>query len=134
MSQFLDVVLAFDSNLLATDIFNGQDTGKFKIKAVLDAAGAAELENAGVVLKEYQGNPQRTFSSKFPVPIYGPEGNETIELDSELPYGSKVRVLFKLGAPHPSYGTATYISAIRVLEIAQPSEGGGVTPDAVDGF
>ena len=134
MNQFLDVTLAFNSNLLATDVFNGQDTGKYKIKAVLDAAGAAELENAGVKLTDYQGKAQRTFSSKFPVAIFGPEGNDPLELTEELPYGSKVRVLFKLGAPHPQYGVATYMSAVRVLEIAEPSEGGGVTPDAVDGF
>ena len=134
MSQFLDVTLAFNSNLLATDVYNGQDTGKYKVKAVLDAAGAAELENAGVKLTDYQGKSQRTFSSKFPVAIFGPEGNEPLELTEELPYGSKVRVLFKLGAPHPQYGVATYMSALRVLEIAEPSEGGGVTPDAVDGF
>jgi len=134
MNDFLDVTLAFNSNLLTTDVFNGQDTGKYKVKAVLDAAGAEALENAGVKLTDYQGKAQRTFSSKFPVAIYGTESDDPIELTEELPYGSKVRVLFKLGAPHPQYGVATYMSAIRVLEIAQPSEGGGVTPDAVDGF
>tara|TARA_R110002012_G_scaffold156209_1_gene317066 strand:+ start:1264 stop:1725 length:462 start_codon:yes stop_codon:yes gene_type:complete len=133
-NTFLDVTLAFDSNLLATDVFNGTDTGKFKIKAVLDAAGAAELENAGVKLTDYQGNAQRTFSSKFPVAIFGPEGDEPMEITEELPYGSKVRVLFKLGAPHPSYGVATYMSAIRVLEIAERTEGGAVAPDSIAGF
>jgi hypothetical protein len=40
-------------------------------------------------------------------------------IDKYIPYGSKVRVLWEPGKPHPTHGVAPYFKKIKVLEMAQ---------------
>jgi hypothetical protein len=53
-SNYTNGVAAF-VNLLETDKYNGQDTGKYSITLTMDEEEATELENMGIKLKEYQG-------------------------------------------------------------------------------
>ena len=50
-SNYTNGVAAF-VNLLETDKYNGQDTGKYSITLTMDEEEATELENMGIKLKE----------------------------------------------------------------------------------
>ena len=54
--------------------------------------------------------------------MFDAEGNE---FNGRLTRGSKVRVKYAEGKPHPVHGTSTYLSAIKVVELAEATEGGG---------
>jgi hypothetical protein len=118
-SNYTNGIAAF-VNLLETDKYNGQDTGKFSITLTMDEDEATVLENMGIKLKEYQGKAQRKFSTKYQVPVYDPEGNEIDTAD--LRYGSKVRLKWAEGRPHPVHGVSTYLSAVKVIEFAEKAE------------
>jgi hypothetical protein len=81
-----------------------------------------EFIDKGVKLREYEGTPQRKFSTKYEVPMFDADGNE---FSGRLTRGSKVRVKYAEGKPHPVHGTSTYLSAIKVIELAEATEGGG---------
>ena len=92
-------VVAF-SNLAETEKFNGQDTGKYSIVLTLEQEEADKLSDAGIIVKEYKNQPQRKFVTKFPnFPVMDTEGDT---IDKYIPYGSKVRVLWEPGKPHPT--------------------------------
>ena len=108
-------VVAF-SNLSETEKYNGQDTGKFSIVLTLEEDEAGKLSDAGVNVKEYKNQPQRKFVTKFPdFPVMDAEGEV---IAKHIPYGSKVRVLWEPGKPHPTHGVAPYFKKIKVLELA----------------
>ena len=119
MANYTNGIAAF-VNLLETDKYNGQDTGKFSITLTMDNDEAVALENMGIKLKEYQGKAQRKFSTKYQVPVYDPEGTEIKAAD--LKYGSKVRLKWAEGRPHPVHGVSTYLSAVKVIEFAEKAE------------
>ncbi len=77
---------------------------------------AASLSAQGVKIKDYQGNKQRKFKSKYNIGMYDAEGNP---YTGEVPYNSKVRLKYKLGQQHPVHGTSTYLEAVKVLEEAE---------------
>ena len=108
--------VAFES-LWETDTYLGQDTGKYNIVLTLGEAEASKLTDLGVNVKEYEGNGQRKFTSKFPIKVIDADDQP---FKGPLPRGSEVRVLFNTGDPHPQYGTPTYANAVRVLEVAEP--------------
>jgi hypothetical protein len=109
-------VVAF-SNLSETEKYNGQDTGKFSIVLTLEDEEAEKLSDAGIVVKEYKNQPQRKFVTKFPdFPVMDAEGDT---IAKHVPYGSKVRVLWEPGKPHPTHGVAPYFKKIKVLEMAE---------------
>lgn len=81
---------------------------------------ASSLASRGVKIKDYQGNKQRKFKSKFDVKRFDAEGNR---YNGEVPYNSKVRLRFVLGDAHPVHGVATYLDAVKVLEEAEMTEG-----------
>jgi hypothetical protein len=81
-----------------------------------DAAG---LASQGVKIKDYEGNKQRKFKSKFDVSLYTAEGDK---YTGEVPYNSRVRLKFKTGPAHPVHGTPTYLEAVKVLEEAEIQE------------
>jgi hypothetical protein len=120
-AQMIEGVVAF-SNLTKHDVFRGKDTGNFTLTVALDPASASTLEDNGVKVGDYQGTPQRKFKSQYKVDLLPAEGKEPMEL-RELPYGTKVRVLFVYGNKHPEHGVPTYMNKIRVLEM-----GGTETP------
>ena len=105
-------------NLSETERFNGQDTGKFSIVINMDPDEAAKVEAAGIKVKEYKNQPQRKFASKFDVQVVDAEGDQ---ISKNVPYGSKVRVMWEAGEPHPTYGTTAYLKKVKVLEMAEHS-------------
>ena len=118
-AHVLEGVLNF-SKLTEHDVYMGQDTGSYSVTVTLSEEDANTLSAQGVKIKDYQGNKQRKFKSKFDVAVMDAEGNE---YSGEVPYNSKVRLKYKLGKPHPVHGVSTYLEAIKVLEEAEMAEG-----------
>ena len=112
-------VVAF-SNLSDTERYNGQDTGKYSIVITMEQDEADKLTAEGVNVKEYKNQPQRKFVTKFPqFSVLDVDGNP---VPKEIPYGSKVKILWQGGKPHPTYGVAPYFKKIKVLEYADNME------------
>ena len=110
------------ANLDEHEEYQGQSTGKYSLVLSLEPEDADKLASKGVKLREYEGTAQRKFSTKYEVPMFDAEGNE---FNGRLTRGSKVRVKYAEGKPHPVHGTSTYLSAIKVVELAEPVVGGG---------
>jgi len=107
------------ANLDEHEMYQGQSTGKYSVVLTLDEANAAMLEGSGVKLRDYEGNKQRKFSSKF--------GIDVVDLDGEpckerITRGSLVRVQYTLGQEHPVHGVSPYLDKIRVLELASSND------------
>ena len=117
----IEGTIAF-AELETTEVYNGQDTGKYSVVLSLDDSDAAQLADMGVKLREYEGVKQRKFSSKFDVPVYDAEG---VEFDGRVTRGSKVRIQYKEGNAHPVHGTGTYLEKLKVLELAEYEGSGG---------
>ena len=118
-AHVLEGVLNF-SKLTEHDVYMGQDTGAYSVTVTMSEEDANTLSAQGVKIKDYQGNKQRKFKSKFDVAVLDAEGNK---YSGEVPYNSKVRLKYKLGKPHPVHGVSTYLEAIKVLEEAEMAEG-----------
>lgn len=108
-------VVAF-SNVDQMEVFDGQSTGRYSLVIQLDDVDASKLSDMGVNVKDYKGTAQRKFASKFKVDVLDMD-NEPVQ--GEVPYGSKVRVLWKAGDPHPQHGVGTYLNKVRVVEFAE---------------
>ena len=119
VAQVIEGILNF-SKLTETDVYNGQDTGKYSVTITMSEDDASALSAQDVKIKDYQGNKQRKFTSKFDVLVMDIDGNK---YSGEVPYNSKVRLKYKTGNPHPVHGTPTYLEAIKVLEEAEMLEG-----------
>lgn len=104
------------SRITQHDVFNGQDTGAYSMTITMDEDTASTLAASGVKIKDYQGNKQRKFKSKYDVRTIDAEGNPYM---GEVPYNSKVRLKYKLGDAHPVHGVSTYLEAVKVLELAE---------------
>jgi len=83
----------------------------------LDDDEAKKLEKMGVNLKEYKNQKQRKFKTTYDN-FTVVDVNDDI-VSKNIPYGSKVRVLWKDGDKHPQFGTPTYLQKIRVLEYSE---------------
>lgn len=114
-SQVIEGIVNF-SNVTKHDVYNGQDTGAYSMTVTVSEDDAATLSAQGVKIKDYQGNKQRKFKSKYNIGMYDAEGNP---YTGEVPYNSKVRLKYKLGQQHPVHGTSTYLEAVKVLEEAE---------------
>ena len=68
-SQVIEGVVNF-SHVTQHDVFNGQDTGMFSITITMSEDDAAALAAQGVKIKEYEGNKQRKFKSKYTIGMY----------------------------------------------------------------
>ena len=108
------------SNLTQHDVFNGQDTGQYSMTITMSEDDAASLSAQGVKIKDYEGNKQRKFKSRYEIKRFDSEGNP---YTGEVPYNSKVRLKFKLGPAHPVHGVSTYLEAVKVLEEAEVMAG-----------
>jgi len=115
MTNVIEGVVNF-SNVTKHDVFNGQDTGAFSMTITMSEDDATTLAAQGVKIKDYQGNKQRKFKSKYDIKLFDAEGNP---YNGEVPYNSKVRLKFKLGNAHPVHGVTTYLEAVKVLEEAE---------------
>jgi hypothetical protein len=122
VSQVIEGVVNF-SNVTKTDVYNGQDTGMFSMTITMSEDDAANLAAQGVKIKDYEGNKQRKFKSKYAIGLYTAEGDV---YNGEVPFNSRVRLKYKTGPAHPVHGTPVYLEAVKVLEEAEPSA------DAVD--
>ena len=116
-AEVLEGLVAFE-NLTEHEMYNGQSTGKFSVVLSLEEPQAVDLESRGVKLREYEGVKQRKFASKFEVGIVNADGTP---FQGRVPRGSKVRLLWQEGAPHPVHGTSTYLNKVKVLEVAEQS-------------
>lgn len=119
MSNVAIGTVAFES-LRQTDVFNGQDTGKYNVTITLDEDSADELVDAGVKLREYEGNKQRKFASKYLVDVFDNTGGR---FDGQVTRGSKVKVKYSLGKPHPVHGVSPYLVAVKIMELAEDTGG-----------
>lgn len=118
MSEVITGTVAF-SNVTKTDVYNGQDTGKYTLTLVLDGESNTKLEELGVRIKDYEGKPQRKFSSKYKPFVTDDEG---FPYDREIPYGSTVKVLTAIQGDHPQWGPSTYLNKVKVIEEAERSD------------
>ena len=109
-------IVAF-SNLATTESYQGQDTGKYSIVLNMEEVSVAELEGEGVHVKRYKDMPQRKFVTKFAgFEVVDNEGEPT---SKDIGFGSKVRIQWQPGKPHPVHGVAPYLQKIRVIEAAE---------------
>ena len=116
-AEVLEGLVAFE-NLTEHEMYNGQSTGKFSVVLSLEEPQAVDLDARGVKLREYEGVKQRKFASKFEVGIVNADGTP---FQGRVPRGSKVRILWQEGSPHPVHGTSTYLNKVKVLEVAEQS-------------
>ena len=107
--------IAFGS-LKEHDVYNGKSTGKYMIKLALEEIEAEQLRRMDVKVTDYEGVAQRKFSTNYEVDVLDKD-NEPYK--GPLPRGSRVRVLWASGPPHPEHGTPTYMEKVRVLEVAE---------------
>lgn len=112
---FVEGVVAF-SNLKEHEFYEGKSTGRYSLVVTLSDAEASKLSDRGVKVKQYDGKNQRKFASQYNVGVIDAEN---APVSTEIPYGSKVRVLFTTGNPHPVHGTPTYLDKVRVIEMAE---------------
>ena len=108
-------VVAF-SNLTEHELYDGQSTGRYSLVITMEPNEASKLADMGVKIKEYDGKEQRKFASKYHVGVVDVDDRP---VTGEIPYGSKVRVLWKDGIPHPQHGVGTYLNKVRVIEFAE---------------
>lgn len=107
--------VAFE-NLTEYEVYDGKSTGKYSLTLLLDDDEGKALKEKGVKTKEYEGSPQRKFSSKFPVAVYNVDDSP---FEGRVTRGSTVRIQWTEGKPHPVYGTSTYLNKVRVLELSE---------------
>jgi len=117
-------IVAF-CNLTEHEMYNGKTTGRYSIVIGMDEQEGSKLSDKGVKVKDYEGTAQRPFRSKFKVDVVDLEGEP---VQGEIPYGSKVRLLWADGPADPSHGVPTYLNKVRVVEFAEGG-GGGEIPE-----
>jgi hypothetical protein len=108
------------SKLTEHDVYNGQDTGAYSLTITMSEDDASTLAANGVKIKDYQGNKQRKFKSKYDIKVFDADGNP---YNGEVPYNSTVRLKYKMGPAHPVHGVSTYLEAVKVLEEAEMAVG-----------
>lgn len=118
-SQVIEGTVNF-SNVTQHDVYNGQSTGAYSITITMSEDDANALSSNGVKIKDYEGNKQRKFKSKYDIALFDADGNK---YSGEVPYNSRVRLKYKTGPAHPVHGTPTYLEAVKVLEEADAPEG-----------
>lgn len=116
-------IVAF-CNLSEHEEYKGKTTGRYSIVVTMDESEAQKLHDLGVKVREYDGKPQRKFSSKYDVVVVDMQNEPTTK---DIPYGSEVRLLWSDGPAHSEHGTPTYLNRVRVVSLAETS--GGETPD-----
>lgn len=110
-------VVAF-SNLTEHDVYQGKSTGRYSLTLTMTPDEASKLAAKGVNVKEYKGTPQRKFATTYRTKVVDIDDHP---IDGEVPYGSTVRVLWSTGPEHPQHGSPTYLNAVRVVEMAEPT-------------
>jgi hypothetical protein len=111
----------FQTHLTQHDVYQGQSTGKYSIQIQLEGTVASKLTKAGVIIKEYDGEPIRKFTSRYDVPVHI---SDTETWDKELPSGTKVRLEY-ITKKHPTAGEVPYVKRVLVLEMGEGGSSGG---------
>jgi hypothetical protein len=114
------------SNLTEFDVYMGKSTGKYNLVITMEPEAASKLEDMGVKVKDYEGKAQRKFTSKYNVSVVDIDDQPVA---GEIPYGSKVRILWSDGPVNPEYGVPTYMNKVRVVEFAEGGDDGEVPSD-----
>ena len=130
----LEGTLAYDSKLTTTDVYQGQDTGKYNINLVLSEEDTEALKMKGVIIKE--GNIRKLTSGFANFIIKDNEGETTKDAEDPLPdvelgKGSVVRVSYALGKPNGVYGVPLYFNGVRVMSSEAPYDADNPRP-AID--
>ena len=130
----LEGTLAYDSKLTTTDVYQGQDTGKYNINLVLSEEDTEALKMKGVIIKE--GNIRKLTSGFANFIIKDNEGETTKDAEDPLPdvelgKGSVVRVSYALGKPNGVYGVPLYFNGVRVMSSEAPYDADNLRP-AID--
>ena len=130
----LQGTLAYDSKLTTTDVYQGQDTGKYNINLVLSEEDTEALKIKGVIIKE--GNIRKLTSGFANFIIKDNEGETTKDAEDPLPdvelgKGSVVRVSYALGKPNGVYGVPLYFNGVRVMSSEAPYDADNPRP-AID--
>jgi len=110
----------------STEKFHDEDTGKYTITIAVSDAEVKKLEKLGVKVREFQDEDgesykARKFSTKFKLNdkmIMTESGDHSIGTD--FGRGSNVEVWWRTGNKHPTHGTATYLTAIKVADDHEP--------------
>ena len=78
------------------------------------------MEAKGVKIKEYEGTPQRKFTTTFNVPVVDADGKTPFV--GEIPRGSVVRIAYKFGNPHPAHGVPCYMDKVRIVSLGEATD------------
>jgi hypothetical protein len=108
----------FNTNLTKHEIYQGQSTGKFGLQLSLSEEQAKKLTEDGVVVKSYEGNPLRKFSSRYVIDVFDELGAVKPEDVKELPPTSLVRLEY-VTKNHPTAGEVPYAKRLLILELAE---------------
>jgi hypothetical protein len=121
MSELIEGTVVF-SNLVTEDIYRGKPVG-YSVTLELSDVDASFLADNGVKVKTYvdpEGKYPEVQQRKFKT---NSKPRKVVDVDdmevtTELPRGTKVRVAYAFGEPNPEYGVPCYLNALRVLEMA----------------
>tara|TARA_R110002012_G_scaffold312899_3_gene524047 strand:- start:520 stop:930 length:411 start_codon:yes stop_codon:yes gene_type:complete len=127
----LEGALAYDSKLTTTDVYQGQDTGKYVINLVLSDEDAEALKAKGVNIKE--GNIRKLASGYANFIMKDSDGEIIKDAEDPLPEtelgkGSVVRVSYALGKPNAVYGSSLYFNGVRVISAQPPYDADNPRP------
>ncbi len=111
----------FKTYLTQHDSYQGQSTGKYAIQIKLDGKTASKLTKDGVIIKDYEGEPIRKFTSRYDVPVHL---NDKEMWEDEIPSGTKVRIEY-VTKKHPTAGEVPYVQRVLILEMGEEQEGTG---------
>lgn len=121
MSDVIEGTVAF-SNLKAHEVYDGKSTGKYSLTLTLDQDTAKKLSDQGVKLRDFEGTPQRKFTTNREIDIYNPDMSSWA--GDEIPRKSKVKIQVRVGDAYKDFGNSAYVNAIQVIE-----KGDGAVPD-----
>jgi len=110
----------FQTHLTTHDEYQGQSTGKYSIQIQLDSKDASRLTKDGVIIKEYDGEPIRKFTSRYDIEVFTGTNEHW---NKELPSGTKVRLEY-ITKKHPTAGEVPYVKRVLVLEMGEGGDHG----------
>jgi len=110
----------FQTHLTTHDEYQGQSTGKYSIQIQLDSKTASRLTKDGVIIKEYDGEPIRKFTSRYDIEVFTGTNEHW---NKELPSGTKVRLEY-ITKKHPTAGEVPYVKRVLVLEMGEGGDHG----------
>jgi hypothetical protein len=108
----------FNSHLTKHELYQGKSTEKYALQLSLTKEQAKTLKALGMVIKEYEGQPLRKFTSRYDVPLFDRAGEE---LHREVPPGSTVRIEY-ITKPHKTAGEIPYMKRVLLMEVGEENQ------------